>query len=60
MDKKLLGVLVCVAGVILLAVSLLADTIGIGGSAGFGVNQILGAVAGALVAIGGVLLLIKK
>jgi hypothetical protein len=60
MNKKTMGIIVCAAGIILLAVSLLADAIGIGGSAGFGTNQILGAVAGVVIAAGGAFFIVKK
>jgi hypothetical protein len=45
MSKKNLGVALLVIGVIVLLVSMLADSIGIGGTAGFGYKQIAGAVA---------------
>jgi len=51
MDKKQLGIVLLVIGVIILLVSLLADTIGIGGAARFGYRQIAGAVVGVILAI---------
>lgn len=59
MDKKILSVLVIVAGAIVLLVSALAYPLGLGG-AGFGIKQISGTVAGALIAAVGVVLTIRR
>ena len=60
MSKKTIGFLLIILGVIVLVVSLAADVIGIGGVPGFGWKQILGAVVGVLVALGGVWLALNK
>ena len=60
MDKKTIGTLVCAVGVVLLAVSLLADSLGLGGAAGIGRDQILGSVAGVVIAVVGVFLRTRK
>jgi hypothetical protein len=54
--KKTMGIALLVIGVVLLIGSLAADAIGIGGSPGFGYIQIIGAVAGGIVAIVGFVL----
>lgn len=59
-NRRLLGIVLLAVGVILLLVSLLADTIGIGGSSTFGYKQILGAVAGAVVAVAGLVVMLRK
>jgi hypothetical protein len=60
MDKKKLGVALLVIGVILLLISLLADTIGIGEGGAFGYKQITGTVVGAITAIVGYILISRK
>jgi len=60
MSKKTLGILVAVLGVLVLAVSLLADTFGIGTGRGMGLKQIVGTAAGALLAIVGLYYGLKK
>ncbi len=61
MAKRNLGILMIVAGVLLILASLLADTIGLGAQPGIiGWKQILGAVIGAAVGIGGIILLGRK
>lgn len=52
-NKKLISNVLLVAGIILLALSLLADVIGVGSVPGFGYNQIIGTVVGAIGAIAG-------
>ena len=59
-NKKTIGIALLVAGVVLLIGSLAADAIGIGAVAGFGYKQILGSVAGVIVAIVGFVLYSKK
>jgi hypothetical protein len=59
-NKKLTGILMIVIGVILLALSLLADVIGLGGASGFGWKQILGSVVGAAAVVAGLILALKK
>jgi asparagine N-glycosylation enzyme membrane subunit Stt3 len=51
--KKTISIALLVVGVILLIGSLTADSMGIGGSPGFGYKQIIGAVAGVIGIIAG-------
>ena len=53
MSKKTIGIVLIILGVVLTIVSLAADVIGIGNGTGIGWKQILGAVVGVLVAVGG-------
>ena len=57
-NKKTISVVLLAVGVILLLSSLLADFIG--GAPGFGTNQIVGAVAGIILAIVGFVLYTRK
>ncbi len=59
-NKKVIGIALLVVGVILLVVSLAADSLGIGGSPGIGYKQIIGAVAGVVVAAVGYVLMSRK
>ena len=59
-NKKTIGTVLLVAGVILLIVALAADALGIGGASGFGYKQIIGAVVGVIVAVVGFVLYSKK
>ena len=54
MSKRTLGIALIILGLLLAIVSLAADALGIGNGAGIGWKQILGAVIGVLVALGGV------
>jgi len=58
--NKTFGIIVLVVGVIILALSLLADSIGVGGAPGFGFKQIIGTAAGAVTAIVGLVISFKK
>ena len=60
MNKKRAGSLLCAVGLILLAVSLLADSLGLGGAAGIGRDQMLGSLAGLVIALAGLFLLMRK
>ena len=60
MSKRTIGVVLIILGVVVLVVSLAADPLGIGYGPGIGWKQILGAVIGVLVAIGGVWLALNK
>jgi hypothetical protein len=61
MTKRNIGIALVVVGVLLVLASLLADTIGLGAQPEvFGWRQILGAVVGAAVGIGGAVLLFRK
>jgi hypothetical protein len=58
--KKTIGTVLLVVGIVVLLLSLVADPIGIGGSPGFGRNQIVGAIVGAIVTVVGLVLTLKK
>jgi len=61
MEKKTVGIVLLVIGIVILIVSLAADPLGLGGSnAVFGPRQIIGTVAGAIVTIVGVILRLRK
>jgi hypothetical protein len=59
-NQKTIGIALLVVGVVLLIGSLAADAIGIGGVAGFGYKQIVGAVVGVIAAVVGYVLYSKK
>ncbi len=59
-NRKLTGILLLAGGVVLLIASLTADVIGLGVSAGFGYNQVIGAVAGIAAAVVGFVLSSRK
>ena len=58
--RKMAGNALLLLGIIILVVSLLADPLGIGGSAGFGTRQIAGTIAGAIVAAAGLFLRLRR
>ena len=58
--KKTAGLVLLVVGIVILVLSLIADPIGIGGSPGFGQDQIVGAIVGVVVAVVGLVLTLKK
>ena len=58
--RKIIGTIILIVGIVLLIISAMADIIGIGGNPTFGYLQITGVVAGAIVAIAGFVLLLKK
>ena len=60
MNKKTMGIALLAVGVVVLIGSLAADPIGIGGAAGFGYKQIIGAVVGVIAAVVGFVLYSKK
>ena len=60
MSRKMIGVGFIILGVVVLLVSLAADALGIGNVPGFGWKQILGAVVGAVAALGGAWLVWRK
>ena len=57
MDRKIVGAVLIAVGVVLLALSALADPIGIGNDDGFGWKQILGVIIGAGIALVGLALI---
>ncbi len=57
--NKTASLLLLLVGVGLLAASLLADTVGIGDDPGFGRQQTMGAIAGAILAAVGLFLTLK-
>lgn len=59
-NLRTVGIALLAVGVIILAVALLADPIGIGEGDKFGSNQILAAVVGAIVAIAGLVLMRRQ
>jgi hypothetical protein len=59
-NLRTVGIALLAIGVIVLAVALLADPIGIGEGNKFGSNQILAAVVGAIVAIAGLILMRRQ
>ena len=58
--KKTAGIILLVVGIGLLVASLLADLIGIGDSTGFGRQQTMGTIAGAIATAVGLFLTFKK
>ncbi len=59
MDKKTLSNAVLVLGIVILAVSLFADSLGIGGNPGFGHYQSIGFVVGGAVTGVGLYLMVQ-
>ncbi len=59
MDKKTFSTAVLVIGIMSLVASLLADSLGIAGNSGFGLDQAVGAVVGAVVAAVGLFLMVQ-
>jgi len=58
--KKTAGIILLVAGIVILALSLAADPLGIGVSPEFGWRQITGAIVGAIAIVVGLVLTLKK
>jgi hypothetical protein len=58
--RKTVGVVLLVAGIVVLLLSLLADALRVGTWAGFGYYQIGGIIVGAIVAVVGLVLTLKK
>ncbi len=56
MNKKTIGLILIIVGIIILLLSLLADTLGIGGTVTFGYKQTTGVIVGLVLAIIGFLL----
>jgi hypothetical protein len=59
-SKKIAGIVLLVVGIVVLILSLAADPMGIGASPGFGRDQIVGTIAGAIVAVVGLVLTLRK
>ena len=58
--RKTAGIVLLVVGIIVLVLSLLADTLGLGGSASiFGLYQIAGTILGAIVTVVGLVLTLR-
>jgi hypothetical protein len=53
MSKRMIGTGLIVIGVVVVIVSLAADSLGIGGAPGIGWKQLLGAGVGVIIAIAG-------
>ena len=60
MNKRTIGFVLVFLGVVMLVISLAADILGLGNVPGFGWKQILGAAIGALIAVDGVWLAMRK
>jgi hypothetical protein len=60
MQPKNAAIAFIVVGTLILLASLLADMVGFGGSYGLGWAQLIGAVAGVLIALDGVVILICR
>jgi hypothetical protein len=58
--RKTVGVVLLVAGIVVLLLSLLADVLRVGTWAGFGYYQIGGIIVGAIVSVVGLVLTLKK
>jgi hypothetical protein len=59
-NKKTIGIVLMVAGVVLLIGSLVADLLGIGNAPGFGLYQVIGSAVGVVVAAAGLVLFLRK
>ncbi len=59
-NKKTIGIILLVVGLLLLVLSVTADMIGIGAQPGFGIRQTAGSIAGVIVAVVGLVLLTRK
>lgn len=58
--KKIVGLVLLVAGIIVLVLSLTANVIGLGGAGGFGFQQTLGTIGGAIGIVAGLALILWK
>ena len=59
MDKKTFSTAVLVVGIVILVASLFADSIGIGDNPGFGRDQAIGSIVGAIATTIGLFLTVK-
>ncbi len=60
MSQKTLGIILVVLGIVLLVVAVFADSLGVGARHGFGWKQIVGSIAGVVVAVVGAWLTRRK
>jgi len=58
--KRTIGLVLLIVGIVVLIVSVAPDAIGLGGSPGFGYKQIAGTAVGAIVAIVGMILMLRS
>jgi hypothetical protein len=58
--KKLFGIVLLVVGMVFFILSLIADWVGVGSSRGFGPQQIMGIILGAILAVVGFILFRKN
>jgi Na+(H+)/acetate symporter ActP len=59
-SKKTIGIVALVVGIVVAIVSLIADVVGIGNPTVFGPQQIVGTIGGAVVAVVGLFLTLRK
>ncbi len=59
-EKKKTGIILLVVGIIILVLSLGADSVGLGEGTRFGYKQVAGTIAGAIVLVVGLVLNSKK
>jgi hypothetical protein len=59
-STKTVGIVLLVAGIVILILSLLANSMGLGNPSVFGPLQIAGTIVGAIVAVVGLFLRLKK
>ncbi len=59
-NQKMVGIALLIVGIIALVVGLFADSLGIGGVPGLGYKQIVAAVVGVVLAIGGFVMMTRK
>ena len=57
---RIVGIVLLVLGILVVLVSVMADPLGLGVSPMFGYRQIIGTVAGAIAAVVGLLLVLRK
>jgi LPXTG-motif cell wall-anchored protein len=58
--RKLFGIVLLVVGMVFFILSLIADLVGVGSSHGFGPQQIIGIILGAILAVVGFFLFRKN
>ncbi len=59
-EKKITGIIWLVVGIIILVLSLVADSVGLGKNPGFGYKQVAGTIAGAIVFVVGLVMIQKN